>query len=301
MGSIDTVGTYILEIVEQGISTTKEGKPQLVLKSKALQKYVDDKDSMTHFGITEPAYVDWSSYGEESTDFLLLFNSVDTFDASTAMLNYEQAQKAFKWAGDSFDTIAKIGDKFLGRFKEETYKDKVSIKLTWIDAADANPVHTIKKLDVDGVSALNKLLKAGIGKSAKPAAVAAAKPVVAKPALVKPSPAVVNPAAAPASSPASSAVKPVTTPTTAPKSPSKATPPPPKPEVDPATDGLPREISQNDAWEYVISKKGDTADADLESAWLSACSEIGAGRQEAQFTTADWAKIRDITIKDLAL
>lgn len=305
MGQIDTIGTYILEVAEIGLTVTREKKyPQLVLRSKAVKKWVDDAETMAHFGITAPAYVDWSGYNEDSLDYLVLFNSPDTFDESTAMLNYEQAQKAFGWAGAEFANVAKAGDQFLGRFKQNEYNGKTSIQLSWIDHVDADPINSIKTLAVDEVAALSKLLKQGIGKAAKPAA---AKPTT-KP---KPGAAAAPKSPSQASSPAQvataakpdagSVTAPATPPTTAPKSPSK--PPastPPKAEAEP-TDGLAREVDQTTAWDYVIGKKGGNEDSVIVEAWLAACAEVGNGRQEAQFTNADWGKIRDIVLKDLAL
>lgn len=299
MGQIDTIGAYKLEVVEAGITVTKENKyPQLVLRVRALAKYIDDAAGIKHFGLTAPGWVDWQSYNEDSLAYLVLFKSADTFNSDTALLNYEQAQKAFGWDGAEFETIAKLGQQFLGRFEVNTYKDKESTQLSWIDHINADPVRSLKTLDTDAVSALSKLLKAGIGKTA-------AKPAGAKPATAtKPKPGsnvAPKPAAAPQDT-ATATLPSVNTATTA--SPSKG---PPKLVAtapvteEPLDNGLPRAVSQNDAWEYLMGKKGANTDAIIEETWLAACGEVGDGRQEAQFTTGDWARIRDLVIRDLAL
>lgn len=301
MGQIDTIGAYKLEVLESGVTVTKENKyPQLVLRVRATAKYVDDAAGIKHFELAEAGWVDWTSYNEDSLAYLVLFKSADTFNSDTALMNYEQAQKAFGWAGDDFDTIAKKGDLFLGRFEENTWNNKTSIQLSWIDNIDSDPVRGLKTLDTDSVSALSKLLKAGIGKKA----VAPAKPVTTA-AKVVTKPVTSKSPATEAVPPVTAAVTPPTATTVTPASPSKG---PPKaaaktPPVitEPVTDGLPEEITQNDAWEYVIGRKGANTDAIIEETWLSACGEVGAGRQEAQFTTKDWAKIRNIVVKDLAL
>ena len=295
MGQIDTIGTYILEVVEAGITTTKErGYPQLVLRAKALQRYIETPADLAHYSLPEPSYVDWSPYGEDTLAYLVLFKSADSFTADTALLNYEQAQKAFGWAGDDFSTIAKPGQKFLGRFEENTYNNKTSIQLQWIDAADASPNRQLKTLDTATVTNLSKLLKAGIGKSAAPAK---PKPAVAKPGTTVPK--------APAPADATPASESVATPV----SPSKGTqikPPvakslPPVSTEPSAADGAPDATTQLEAWDFVISRKGGNEDKVVEETWLAACGEIGAGRTEDKFTPQDWAKIRNIVVRDLAL
>ena len=79
--------------------------------------------------------------------------------------------------------------------------------------------------------------------------------------------------------------------------------PAPAPAPAPAetnTAGLPVESTMDDAWAYVCSNKGDNEDQVVEEAWLAAMGEVSGDRQPEDLTNKDWAKVRDITLKDLA-
>lgn len=299
MGKIDSKGTFLGTIAESGVGETKNGKPQWVVRLAATQKYITDAADLAHFQLTEPAYVPWDSFSEDITGFLMLFNSNETFDASTAMKNYEQLQVATGWDGQAFDSLADgslIGKEILFRVQDKKpyQNDKGDtigegeLEIGWIDHKDAAPERTLKSLDASGIKALNAKLK---GVKISPKAVAA-KPVA------------VN-AARPSS--VASTQAPVTVGTSAPAATPSAKPPKAKaapkstPVEEPAeeqSDGLPTEITKEAAWVYVNSKKGDVSDGELADAWLVACEEAGNGRIEDEFTTKDWARVRDIVLKE---
>lgn len=280
MPRIDTVGTYRGRITNHGLSTTKKGYPNFGFAVTATLKYVDDPEGMAHFGIEEPGWVSWEDYQEELSDYLVLFNDAEEFTPDTALMNYEQVQKATGWDGTSFDTLnngSLCGKEILFRVEEDTYNDKTRLRVNWIDAPDASPTRELRRLDAKDVSALNSKLK-GIKK---------ATPAVAKPG-------------------AKPAAKPVKTEDPAPQKAAKKATPPKKapPVVDPEetdTSTLPTEVSQADGWEYVCLHKGGNTDSDIEEAWIAACSEVGEDKDEADFTETDWAAVRDIVIRDLAL
>ncbi len=50
-----------------------------------------------------------------------------------------------------------------------------------------------------------------------------------------------------------------------------------------------------------MNNKGGNTDDDVTETWIAACEEVLAGRAEDQATPTDWAKIRDVVIKDMAL
>lgn len=298
MNKIDSIGTYVGEILESAVSLTTKGFPQWVARLKAEKKWVGDTEGMKHFKLEEPAYVDWTSFDEEIVAYMVLFNSTSEqgFTPETALLNYEQLQIATGWDGTEFETLANgslVGKKILFRVEENTYQDKTRLQVNWIDDADAPAERQLKSLDLNDVKALGSKL-IGITKKAAPAKPAtAAKVPTAAP--TKPG----KPAAptAPALAPTAAA------PTAAPKAPPKkakkteAAPPPPAEEKT----GLPTEATQEEAWGYVCSVKGDNEDSVVEEAWIAACGEVANGRDEDTFTKTDWAKIRDIVIRDLSL
>jgi|GEM_PF-1801199 len=325
---IDTMGNYRGEILESGLGVTqKSGFPQWVARLKALEKWVDSKSEMEHFKLSEPAWVDWSSFEEEILCYMVLFKSAEEFTKETSLLNYEQLQAATGWDGTEFDSLMTFaGKKISFRVEDHEYEGKTSMQVSWIDTWDADPVRKLRTLDTAEVAALSKRLKitkapaaaaakAAPAKPGKPATSAAEPPATTAPAADAPSGSTAS--AAPSKSPASpspESKKPSatsspdssspSTPASKSKSPpKKQTPPPPPPAKEESADTseLPRETTQIDAWNFICEHKGDNEDGAVSDAWLAACGEIGGNRDEKDFTGADWAKVRDVVIKDLAL
>lgn len=308
MSKLDSIGTYIFEVLESGLTTTKNGFPQWVARLKAMQKYVETPEEMTHFKLEAPGYVDWSSFDEETIAFMVLFKSKEEFSKDTALLNYEQLQLATGWDGTEFDSLidgTMLGKSLLGRVEHnnytnpETNKTTEGLRVSWIDAATASPERQLKTLDAAEVKNLASKLK--ISKTVKPAAAPAkpvtTKPGVAKPAATTPAPAPVAPAA-PAAPATPAAPKPPSK-----KKPAATTPPPAAEPTSDEKPKLPAEVSQTEAWEYVSKNKGGNSDTVIEEAWLAACEEVIAsqGKDDESATRADWAKVRDTIIKDCAL
>lgn len=152
MNKIDSIGTYTGTIVESTLGETKNGFPQAILKLAAKQKFVDDTEGMKHFGLTEPAYVDWSEFDEEAIAYLVLFKSTEKFDASTKLLNYDQLVVAVGWNGTDFDNFEEfVGKDILFRIKENDYNGKVTLQVAWIDKVDADPAGSLRPLDAEKV------------------------------------------------------------------------------------------------------------------------------------------------------
>lgn len=284
---IDSAGTYRGEILEAGLSTTKNGFPQWVVRLKAAEKWVDDAVGIKHFGLEGPTWVDWSSFDEDTLGYLVLFKSNEEFSEETALLNYEQIQLAVDWDGTEFDSLnddSHVGKKVLFRVEEHTFNDKTSLQLNWIDAYEASPVRELKKLDTDGLKQLTGKLK--IKKKAAPAVAKPGKAAAPSPAKEK--------AGKPAATPPKAAPKPAPEPT-------------PEPEPQEAdTSGLPEAVSQGEAWEFVCEHKGGNEDSEIEKAWISAVTEVlnqnpDKAVTEDDMTPADWAKVRDTIVHDLAL
>ena len=300
---IDTVGTYIGEIVESGVGTTKAGKPQWVTRLKAVQKYINEPSDMEFFKLTEPAYVDWTANGEDIVGFLLLFNSVDVFDASTQMMNYEQLQIATGWDGTSFDALqdgSLIGKQILFRVQEkkpytnpETGKTtgEGELEIGWIDAENAAPERQLKSVDADTIKSLNAKLGSISKKPVAPAKpAAAAKPAATKPGKPAATP---QPVAAPVAPPATPSAPAAATP--APKAPpkAKAKPAPVETPAEESAPAFPAETDQLSAWAAVTAANKSGDDTKLQDAWIAGCQEVGGDRDEDDFTPADWAKVRD--------
>jgi len=337
MNKLDTAGTYRGEILESASDETKKGFPQVILRLKAIEKWVEDKAGMEHFKLTEPGWVDWSSFGEDILAYLVLFNSAEVFEpGQTDLKNYGQLKLATGWDGEEFDSLgngALVGKKLLFRVENNEYQGKVSLQVNWIDAWDSSPGRELKSLDAAAVKALNSKLK--VTRTVRPAS-APAKPVApVKPPT--PGPSVNMEKMAKAQADAAEARKadptigvippsvgtvvelPVAVAQTImdavprkagrPRKAAVSPPPPPAPAVlPPAVDespdsstGLPGECTQIGGWDYVCNNKGDNSNTDIEKAWIDACTEVGGDKDEAEFTPTDWAKVRDLVIKDMAL
>lgn len=313
---VDSEGVFKFEVLESAIGiTNKSSFPQWVARLKAKEKYIESKEEMEHFKLTAPGYVPWD-FDEEIIAYLVLFKSVDTFTTEgkekTSMLNYDQLKLALGWDGTEFDTLADgsyVGKVIQGRTKNEEYDGKVSLKVSWIDSVDAPPTRELKSLAPDAISALTKKLQINV----KKVAAAPAKPVLpgkpSTPAASVPSSAASSATASSptASPPAAPAPSPTTSPTTtSPSSPPKtkkekkapvATPPPPAVEKS----DRPKTATQGEAWEFVCANKGENEDTVVEESWLSACTEVLGERDQDTTTPEEWAKIRDIALKDLAV
>lgn len=295
---VDSEGVFKFEVLESAIGVTQKSNfPQWVGRLKAKEKFIESKEEMAHFKIESPAYVAWD-FDEEIIAYICLFKSADTFTVEgkdrTAMLNYDQLKIALGWDGTEFDTLADgsyVGKVIQGRVKTDEYEGKVSLKVQWIDDVNAPPTRELKSLAPDAVSALTKKLQLNV----KKVVAAPAKPVLpGKPAAPKTASPVVTPSADAAAAAA---------PTAAPK-PKKekkaaplATPPPPVVEKS----DRPKTATQGEAWEFVCASKGDNEDSVVEESWLSACTEVLGERDQDTTTPEEWAKIRDIALKDLAV
>lgn len=310
---IETAGVYIGTIIESGLSLTKKGYPQAILRLASAKKYVESEEEIEHFqkqGLLQdgqPAYVDWSAFGEEGVYYGTMFNSATEFSDSTKLLNYEQLQLATGWDGTEFDSFTNgsfVGKQILFRVQEKKayINDQGkqiggdgTLEIGWIDNKDAPPQRQLKSVEADQVKSLNAMLK-GMGKpAAKPAASAVTKPAPAAP-VASPSVATVT-ASTP---PAASAPAPAAVVTPKPPTKRKAKESTPAPAESAAAPSVPAEATQGDAWAYVCAHKGEQDDQAVEEAWIDACATIGSDKEESQFTGADWAQVRDLVLKKIA-
>lgn len=306
---IDTVGVFIGTIVESGFSLSKKNNyPQGIWRLKADQKYIESPSEIEHYTKQgalqgEPGYVDYTAFDEDALAYLVLFNSADTFVTEgadkTSLMNYEQVKLATGWEGTEFDSFGNgffVGKKVLFRVDEDTYDGKTSLKVNWIDAADAPPQRQLKSLDASAIKLLNSKLvitkTAAKPAPAKPAAAKAPAPSAAPKPTVTTTPAAATPAS----------------PTAAPSAPTPVTSAPPKtkkPKLGtlvetPLDAGPPKECTQMEAWEYVLKNKAGNDDAVIQDAWISATGEVAPDKDETAITPAEWAKVRDTVLKDIA-
>ena len=322
MQKIESVGTYIGKITSSAVAFTKAGKPRAVIEFLAVRKYVEDKAEIEHFrtaGVLpddKPAYVDWN-FDQGITAYLLLFNSASEFNADkgspnyNATFNYENLRNAVGWTGETFDELntgAFVGQEVMFKVKEKepytdpetgkTYGGDGTMEVAWIDSKDASPVRLLKPATDDEIKAANAKIRVA---KAKPAA-AVAPPAAARPTL-PPSPSPAAPAVAVRSTPTLPAAA-ITTASTASASPASKAPPKRKSTKGAASSAsasepaaLPAETDQATAWADLHKHKGTADDARVADAWIAASGEVG--EDDAKFTPADWAKVRDGAIRRL--
>ena len=133
MALIDRIGRY-RGVPTQGImGESSGGFPQFVVTFLATEMYDE----------TTNTWIDWSPYQQTMTAYLILFN------ASKALLNYEQVMKAFGWDGVNLNALQSddFGDLVVQfAVKENVYTPpgasvaKISLRIDWIDHVDANPL-----------------------------------------------------------------------------------------------------------------------------------------------------------------
>lgn len=294
MSRVETPGAYRGTITSHGLSLTKNGFPQFGFELAIKSKYVEDAAELAHFQITEPAWVDYSAFGQTTQGYLVLFKDKDVFDDSTKLMNYEQLVVALGWSGAEFNSLngtEYVNKDVLVRIDENTYNDKVSYRVEWIDHVDASPTREVRKLATDLLASLASKLTIG----AKPKA-APPKPASA--------PAKAAPAAAPAAKPAAPAAAPAaTTPAPAPAAAPPASAPPAAAPAPTAAPAAPAITDKMGAWTHLVENKGASKDKAVEEAWIKACSAVSAANgncDETAFTSAHWGEVAVQSVAALA-
>jgi len=277
-------GTFRGTPTQWGVTETANGNPQFVVELSALEYYAETADELSHFGITEPGWVDWSAYNESLTGYLVLFTD------KGPLLNYEQLQKALGWDGSSFEALA-TSDwstvSILFRVEENEYNGKVSMQVKWVDRHDADPVRQLRTLDAAALKGLDGKFAGRLTgrKKEAPARVAAvpaatpAKPAKpAKPtATAKPKPAAAPAAKGPPSVPAKTDIA---------------------EELDAVLDGCTKEA----AWASVNQRCSAAGDDAIGAAWVEVALGIAetTGKDESDFTNEEWGQVRDDVIAQLS-
>lgn len=270
--AVDRPGTFRGKPLDWGVSETKNGFPQFVVRFQALEMYDEDLAQ----------YVPWSEYDQEATAYLVLYTKKD--EKWEELLNSKQIKKVFGWDGRTFEGLAegKYAETFvLFRIEEGVYNGSTTLKVTWIDTADTNPVKQLPKYDADKLKGLTAKMGGALSATAAPVAPVKAK---GKPA----SPPKAGKKSPPSTGPAMPPVPPV--------APSTATSPPVGTvTAPPVLSGSPSEVwTKESAWAAVNSISGVTEEK-LAEVWVSEGAKIG--KAEEEFTSDDWKTVKDAVIE----
>ncbi len=215
-------------------------------------------------------WVDWSEYGHSIRAFLILFN------ASKAMANYPQVMKALDWDGTDMGALQNddYGDRVvLFEVIENTYEGKTSLKVNWIDAADAECKSggELTPIDSNAIASMNAQYGQFMNKPAAAAPARAGKPK-AKRGRPKKNAAAPTPAV----------------PTVPPVAPTS-----PPPVIAGGT------LTQESAWTAVNeAAAGAKTVADITKAWLTSVAEVSesSGIVANDFTGEEWDAVRQTAL-----
>jgi hypothetical protein len=287
MQAIDRPGTFRGTPLDWGVSETKNGYPQFVVRLQALEFYDEEAEQ----------YVPWSEWEQDTTGYFVLYTK-DKQGQWQELLNAKQVKKVFGWTGLDFESLATgkyEAVSVLFRVEDTEYNGQHSLKVTWIDTPDANPVKTLPKYDTEKLKGLTAKMSGALTATATTPASAPKKPASAKPA-VPPKRGPGRPKANP--TPVASLA---TAPSSKPAVPSVATPPPvtTAAPTTPAPSGPPSEApeTKESAWAAVNSVAG-VADDKLAEVWTAVVTTIMQATQKAedQFGPLEWAKVRKAVI-----
>ena len=274
MSLINQAGTYRGFIISSGIGASSGGFDQFVANFEAAEKWNEDEQN----------WIDWRGYEEsEIAGYFILFGKDDK-----PFRNCQQLMKALDWPGRDTDYLNDTDFSMVPvqfRVEPNTYNGKTSMRVEWIDHADATPGRTVAKLDAAGIKKVNarhvkgfKLLSGG--------------PTISKPTTA-PKPA---PKATTKAKTGPKAGKPKAT-ATAP------TPPPPKtaaPEPD-ATSG--EVITKEEAWERTCTGAPKSIpDEKVGEYWTNAIKMLGGEDSpdpESNLDPEDWARVAGIALGEM--
>jgi hypothetical protein len=254
---IDRIGRFRGRPTQGVIKPTKNGFPQFIVQLDATEYFNEDTGE----------WIEWSEYNQSITAFLVLFN------ATKALLNYEQVMKAFAWDGQDMADLQSddYGDLQVSfEVEENEYQGNVSLRVNWIDAYEAEPRGgSLTPMDSGDLKALNAQYKQFMKAAPK------AKPTKGTGKNVKK-------AAAP---PAPKAAAP---------------PPPPAPAPTPDASDTTRES----AWFAVnMAMDGKTDTQTITQAWVKGVAEVSqsAGMAEDNFTGTEWDAVSQTVLDMLSV
>ena len=267
MGLINREATFKCKIVDHGLSRSSNSWPQWVAQLQAFEIYDED----------EKVWVDWTDQEENqiSTYMVLVGGKGETLGVS-------QLVAATGWDGSSFIELGGLDLSEVtvqARVELHSYNGKESYQVSWLDAGDATPGRSVKKLDAGGMKALEAEFKQFLTASKAPAKVTKPTKAPARPRKRK----------APVTTVEESVLDLDVTLMAPPDGPVEppllATPPDPSLPTGKST--------KQEAWDTVVSlKRADISDSEFSTIWVAAVEAIGKKNQKL-LTEEDWFTVRE--------
>ena len=281
MISVDREGIFRARIIDHAVSTSKNGFPQWVADLLFTEIYDPDTDQ----------WVECHEWEMIATGYFVLAGGNNEVTS-----NHQQVKEALNWPGR---TVSSLNDMDLSeltvqvRVVRDNYQGKDTLKVSWLDKADANPIRQISKLDITALKELDAKYAAVFAKSASPATTKAPvkapikPPVNATPAETE-KPAKATRRGRKPKLPAESTPPPAEPAPTA----SKPVPPPPTATKPTPSRAWPDECTLDEAWTAVNENVANSKDEDaIAEMWLEEIDKLGG--DESAITPKQWATIRD--------
>ncbi len=169
MAKIEQEGLYKGTIRDFGVNMTRKAKlPQFIATFLVTERYNEATEE----------WEDWSEYQLVMPGYFVLVRLNEQGNV-VKCLNYDQVIAAVGWDGETYSSLAALelkGMEVQFRVAEEIYNDEAKMKITWLDAADADVGLT--KLTTQALTDLDS--KFGIAGSGKPQTAAKPKGDAAK-------------------------------------------------------------------------------------------------------------------------
>jgi hypothetical protein len=268
---ISQAGYYRGTVLDGGVGESSGGFPQCNLALKATEVYDPETDSWLP---ANPEADEINYYGNlmQRKDKNLPFGPSNAEEA----LNAKQVKKIFGWDGASvieLGTLLVAGTPIQFRVEPNTYNEKTTLQVSWIDEPGTSPVRGVRKLDADGIKALQAKY-AGVLASTKAPKKAVSAPVQAPVMTPKPAAAPPAPAAAPP----------------------KRGRPAGKPVIPKTNVG---KCTADEAWAAVSSlKRDDVTDEALTTEWTKAIEAVTGdiNTAEEKITPENWFAIKELVL-----
>lgn len=273
MSLISQEATFRCRIADHGVNLTKADWPQWTAQLRAVEIYdVDERE-----------WVDWSDVDENQiTAYMVLIGS------KGETLNVQQIMKATGWDGTSIQELGELDLSEVtvqARIELQSYNGKESYQVAWMDATDAEPGRSVKKLSADELKQVDAKFKSLLSarKQVKPAKA----PAKAKPAT-PPQAGVIQDKRG------------KKTPTPLPCSPPKDTETflSPLPHAPPQISDLPGgKCTKQEAWDTCVDLQDPKTDAnDLAKAWLTAITEVTGKNSQHGVAEEQWFLIKEAVL-----
>lgn len=264
---IGKTGYYKGIITDGALGESSGGFPQLVLALTAEQVFYEETEE----------WIAADPEANEITGYIILIDSKDRVTRGM-----EQAKQILEWDGASLLDLMEMemaGVPIQFRVEENTWDNKTTLKVTWIDPIGASPTRSLRKIDAAGAKALQSKYAAILSKSKSPAAPATA-------ASKKRTTTEVTTTKKKTTTKAKSKDKAATA--ARPQMPGR----PQQQAEPPMEDAVLGECTTDEAWEACVTMRDPKVDdGKLSEIWLKHVAEISGG-DESTMTDQQWYQVR---------